>query len=115
MIGVRPLRPGPAEQWAVTVRPWSAINEDRSDLRQLREGSFNTALLGAAKEPAPEEMVIEVEAIADFPPDNADVQKDGFPEPVRRLAERIRQADAVLISTPEYNYSIPGVLKNAID
>jgi chromate reductase len=54
-------------------------------------------------------------SIAPIPPYNADVQADGFPEPVTALAEAIRRADGVIIVTPEYNYSIPGVLKNAID
>jgi chromate reductase len=81
----------------------------------LRMGSFNSALLRAAQAVAPEDMEIEIASIADLPPYNADVQAEGFPVAVERLVERIRQADGVLIATPEYNYSIPGVLKNAID
>lgn len=81
----------------------------------LRTGSFNSALLRAAQAAAPEDMEIEIESIADIPPYNADVQSAGFPVVVDRLVDRIRQADGVLIATPEYNYSIPGVLKNAID
>ncbi len=54
--------------------------------------------------------------IGDFPLYNWDVQQeDGFPAPVQRLARLIREADAAIIVTPEYNYSVPGVLKNAID
>jgi chromate reductase len=50
-----------------------------------------------------------------IPPYNADVEAAGDPAPVRELKERIRTADALLIATPEYNCSVPGVLKNAID
>ncbi|MCP4329638.1 MAG: NAD(P)H-dependent oxidoreductase [Alphaproteobacteria bacterium] len=81
----------------------------------LREASFNTSLLKAAQQLAPDDMDIDIEDISQIPPYNADLHADGFPAPVLRLAERIREADAVLIATPEYNYSIPGVLKNAID
>lgn len=81
----------------------------------LRMGSFNSALLRAAQAVAPEDMEIEIASIADLPPFNADVQAEGFPVAVERLVDRIRRADGVLIATPEYNYSIPGVLKNAID
>jgi chromate reductase len=81
----------------------------------LRKGSYNTAALRTAQELAPEGVRIEIASIAEIPFYNADVQAEGFPAPVTALAERIRAADAVLIASPEYNYSIPGVLKNAID
>ena len=81
----------------------------------LRAGSYNTGALRAAQELAPEGMTIEIAPIADLPLYNADVQAKGFPQPVQDLGEKIRQADAVLIASPEYNYSIPGGLKNAID
>lgn len=82
----------------------------------LRKGSYNTALLRAAKELAPEGMQIEIyEGLGAIPPYNEDVREQGWPEPVRELRERIAAADALLVVTPEYNYSIPGVLKNAID
>ena len=81
----------------------------------LRKGSYNTALLRAAQELAPDDMRIEMEAIAQIPLYNADSAADGFPPIVNHLVERIRQADGLLIATPEYNYSIPGGLKNAID
>ncbi len=81
----------------------------------LREASFNTALLNAARAEAPDGMTIEIFDLADIPLYNADVQERAFPEPVTRLAETLRAADGLLISTPEYNYSIPGILKNAID
>jgi len=81
----------------------------------LRKGSFNSGLLRAAREVLPEGMDLEIAEIADIPLYNGDVELAGFPEPVARLKERIAAADALLFSTPEYNYSIPGVLKNAID
>jgi len=81
----------------------------------LRRGSFNAATLRAAQELAPAGMTIETFDIAPIPAYNDDVQQSGFPPPVEDLCARIRAADGVLIVTPEYNYSIPGVLKNAID
>ena len=81
----------------------------------LRKASFNTALLRAARDLAPEGTTIEIADIAAIPAYNADDHAQGIPTPVTELIDRIRGADAVLIATPEYNYSIPGVLKNAID
>jgi len=81
----------------------------------LREGSYNRALLRAAKDLAPDGFEISIASIADIPLYNADEQAKGFPAPVERLAGLIRDADVVMIATPEYNYSLPGVLKNAID
>jgi chromate reductase len=81
----------------------------------LRKDSFNTALLRAAQELAPAGTSIDVADIAQIPLYNEDVREKGYPQPVQTLRDRIRDADAVLIATPEYNYSIPGVLKNAID
>lgn len=81
----------------------------------LRKASFNTALLKAAQELSPSSAEIQIEELADIPMYNADVQAEGFPESVLNLASQIRDADAVLVATPEYNYSMPGVLKNAID
>ena len=81
----------------------------------LRKASFNTALLRAAKELAPAGMTIEEYSLADIPLYNDDVRVAGYPEPVRLFREAIAAADALLIATPEYNYSVPGVLKNAID
>ena len=80
----------------------------------LREGSFNRAALRAAKELAPEGMDIEIFDIDGLPGFNQDQEADP-PEQVADLKRRIREADAVLLVTPEYNYSISGVLKNAID
>jgi len=82
----------------------------------LRRLSYNKGLIRAAIALAPEGVTIEpFEQLADIPPYNADVEAKGDPEPVRTMKDRIRAADALLIATPEYNYSVPGVLKNAID
>jgi len=81
----------------------------------LRAGSFNRALLRAAQELAPEGMEIRAFDIAPIPLYDADVEAKGDPEPVATLKAAIREADALLVATPEYNYGIPGVLKNAID
>jgi chromate reductase, NAD(P)H dehydrogenase (quinone) len=81
----------------------------------LRKGSFNTAALNAAIELAPPELAIERFDIREIPPYDEDVKAQGFPAPVQAFREKIRAADALLLVTPEYNYSIPGVLKNAID
>lgn len=81
----------------------------------LRQKSFNSALLRAAVSLVPAGMSIQTASYASFPVYNADVQAAGIPEPVAALGTQIREADAVLIVSPEYNYSIPGGLKNAID
>lgn len=81
----------------------------------LREGSYNKALLRAAQEEAPEGMAIDIFEIDEIPFFNQDVEDQGDPEPVRRLKGAIRQADAVLIATPEYQHGLPGVLKNTLD
>ena len=81
----------------------------------LRKGSFNTAALRAAQGLAPEGMRIETAEIGDLPLYNDDVRLAGYPAPVARLRGQLAAADAILFVTPEYNYSIPGVLKNAID
>jgi chromate reductase, NAD(P)H dehydrogenase (quinone) len=81
----------------------------------LRRGSFNAATLRTAQELAPAGMTIERFDIGTIPLYNEDVRQQGFPTPVEDLRARIKGADGLLIVTPEYNYSIPGVLKNAID
>ena len=82
----------------------------------LRRGSYNHALLREAAErlPAGAELV-EFERLGEIPPYDADVEAEGTPEPVEALRRAMREADAVLVATPEYNHSIPGVLKNALD
>ena len=82
----------------------------------LRAGSFNRALLRAAQELAPPGMALRAwEGLRDLPPYDGDVEAAGFPAPVAALQEAVRGAGAVLVVTPEYNYSVPGVLKNALD
>lgn len=81
----------------------------------LRRGSFNTALLRAAAEVAPEGVKVDIAPIHDIPLFNADVEAQGYPEAVRALKDRIAAADGLLLATPEYNNGIPGVFKNAID
>ena len=81
----------------------------------LRRASFNAAALRAAQELAPDGLQIEPFDIAPIPVYNEDVRQQGFPPPVEDLRAKIKAADGLLIVTPEYNYSIPGVLKNAID
>jgi chromate reductase, NAD(P)H dehydrogenase (quinone) len=82
----------------------------------LRRDSHNGALLRAAAEqlPAGAELVL-YERLAEIPPYDEDVETRALPEVVHDLRETIRNADAVLIATPEYNRSIPGQLKNALD
>ncbi len=81
----------------------------------LRRQSYNRALLRAAAELVPPHVVIETFDIGRLPHFNQDVEAEGDPPEVRELKERLRAADALLIATPEYNWSTPGVLKNAID
>jgi len=82
----------------------------------LREGSLNKGLLRAAVELAPAGMeIIIYTRLGDIPPYNDDVFTKGDPEPVADFKAAISGADAILIATPEYNYGVPGVLKNAID
>jgi len=81
----------------------------------LRRGSFNTSLLRAAIEVAPAGTTIEFASIQEVPLYNADVEAAGVPAPVQALKDKVAAAHGLLISTPEYNNSIPGVAKNAID
>lgn len=81
----------------------------------LRAGSFNTATLRAAQELAPDRLDIEIVTLEDVPLFNADVEAKGWPPRVQELRDRVGACDAVLFASPEYNYSVTGVLKNAID
>jgi chromate reductase, NAD(P)H dehydrogenase (quinone) len=81
----------------------------------LRTGSYNRAALRTAIELKPPGMTIETADIGSFPLYNEDVRAQGFPAPVEKLRRQIAAADALLFVTPEYNYSMSGVLKNAID
>ena len=82
----------------------------------LRRDSYNHALLREAAErlPAGAELV-EFEGLGDIPPYDADLETEATPAAVAELRRAMREADAVIIATPEYNHSIPGVLKNALD
>lgn len=82
----------------------------------LRRGSYNAALLRGAVELAPADLSIQVASIRDIPLYDGDLEAEhGIPDPVRLLQDRIAAADGLLLVTPEYNNSIPGVFKNAID
>jgi chromate reductase len=82
----------------------------------LRRGSYNRSLLEAAGELAPAGTTIELFDLDEIPLYNADLDADDIrPFEVTRLKDAIASADALLIATPEYNYTVPGVLQNAID
>jgi chromate reductase len=80
----------------------------------LRNGSYNKALMRAALELLPEDAALEVFDLEGIPPFNQDLENQP-PQIVKDFKAKIRKADALLIASPEYNYSVPGVLKNAID
>jgi chromate reductase len=82
----------------------------------LRRGSFNSAALRAVKAMAPADLAIDIFDLSPIPLYNDDIRtQDGYPDGVQSFRDALKAADGVLIATPEYNYSIPGVLKNAID
>jgi chromate reductase len=82
----------------------------------LRRASFNRGLIRAAHELAPKGVMVEpYEGLEKIPFFNRDLEEEGDPAPVKELKEKIRDADAVLIATPEYDYAIPGVLSNALE
>lgn len=81
----------------------------------LRKASFNRAALRLAGELMPSSMRLDIVEWRDLPPFDGDVLAVGLPALVAALRERLRRADGVLIATPEYNFSVPGGLKNAID
>lgn len=81
----------------------------------LRKGSYNKALLRASKDLAPDSMEIKIFDLQEVPLYNADVEAKGAPEHVVEFKEAIRNADGLLIATPEYNHGVPAVTKNAID
>ncbi len=80
----------------------------------LRKGSYNLSALRAAQKLAPHDIEVEIFDLHGIPPFSEDDEKNP-PARVAEFKRKIREADAILFSTPEYNYSIPGVLKNAID
>jgi chromate reductase len=81
----------------------------------LRQGSYNAMALRAARKLAPAGITIEIADIGRIPLYNDDVRLAGEPGAVQELKAQVRAADALLIATPEYNFSIPGVLKNTLD
>jgi chromate reductase, NAD(P)H dehydrogenase (quinone) len=81
----------------------------------LREASYNRGLLRAAQDVAPRGLTITIRDLAPIPLYNADVEAQGDPQPVAELKSAVREADALLIAVPEYNYGVSGVLKNTID
>lgn len=82
----------------------------------LRQGSYNRALVRAAAELAPEGADVRVwDGLREVPPYDQDADVEPAPEPVADLRRVIDEADAVLFATPEYNHSVPGVLKNVVD
>ncbi len=80
----------------------------------LRKGSYNKSLLRAALDLLPEDVELEIFDLKGIPLFNQDLEKR-MPAKVREFKAKIEAADAILIATPEYNHSMPGVLKNAID
>lgn len=82
----------------------------------LRNGSFNTALLRAAKELVPHDVALEIATLKGIPLYDGDLETaEGIPPAVITLQEQIAAADGLLLATPEYNNSMPGVFKNALD
>ena len=104
-----------------TEANWRELDERRKGdqcprhLRQSAYGLVQSRGIAHAIELKPPGMMIETADIGSIPLYNEDVRAQGFPPPVEKLRQQIKEADALLFATPEYNYSIPGVLKNAVD
>jgi chromate reductase, NAD(P)H dehydrogenase (quinone) len=81
----------------------------------LRKKAYSTAALRAAQSLVPEGVTMEIFDLSEIPMYNDDVREKGYPEVVQAFRQKIAAADGVVMSTPEYNYSTSGVLKNAID
>jgi len=81
----------------------------------LRKASYNMAALRACQDLMPDGMTLHIASIHDLPMYNDDLLDAGMPEPVQRIRNEIAAADGLLIATPEYNFSLPPVLKNVID
>lgn len=81
----------------------------------LRKGSFNKSLLRAARELSPNDMNIELFDLEGIPLFNSDLEAEGDPKRIKEFKQAIRDADGILIASPEYNHGMTGVLKNAID
>ncbi len=85
-------------------------------LGSLRRGSYNAAIARALPALAPDGVTISpLGSVGELPHYSADLQAEGFPPAVLAMGEAVKQADGVIIVTPEYNYSVPGALKNALD
>lgn len=101
--------------------PDSAVSSDSKItiatlVGSLRQGSYHAAIARALPALAPSDVrIAPLGSIGDFPLYNGDIEAKGIPAPVEAMGKAIRQADALLIVTPEYNYSVPGPLKNALD
>jgi NAD(P)H-dependent FMN reductase len=81
----------------------------------LRKGSFNTQLLRACQPLLPAGVSLEIATLHEIPLYDGDVEAQGIPPGVAKLKDLVAGADGLLISSPEYNHTMPGVLKNAID
>lgn len=81
----------------------------------IRKNSFNSGLLRAAKEVQPENMEIDIYSLSELPLYNEDKNAGNGPEPVKQFKQKLAEADSLLFAVTEYNYSVSGVLKNAID
>lgn len=81
----------------------------------LRKGSYNTSILRAAKDLLPDDVEMDIHDLRYLPLYNDDLAADGPPDTVKALRRAIASADGLLIACPEYNYSMTGVLKNALD
>ncbi|HSB60074.1 MAG TPA: NAD(P)H-dependent oxidoreductase, partial [Vicinamibacteria bacterium] len=100
------------------VRAGTAVKTILGVAGSLRRGSYNRSLLEAAAESArPGMSIVLYDELASIPPFNGDLElaTGGGPDAVCRLRRQVASADGLLVATPEYNHSIPGVLKNAID
>jgi chromate reductase len=115
-LPIRALRAWLAELRAPPKTEKSGLMNIVAICGSLRSGSYNAMLVRTLPLLAPDGMTISAApSLADIPPYDADVQAEGFPASVVALGDIIARADGVIIVTPEYNYSMPGVLKNAID
>lgn len=99
----------------MTEQPRAAGQRILGFAGSLRSGSYNHALLWAAAEEAPEGMIIETFELDDIPLYNEDIEEQGDPSEVARFKYTLGRCDGVLISTPEYQHGMTGVLKNALD
>jgi chromate reductase len=80
-----------------------------------RKGSYNNMLLESAKSLLPNDVTLEVVSIGELPLFSQDAEKEALPKEVVDLKKRIKEADGIVICTPEYNYTIPAMLKNALE